>query len=137
MAMCFALCRVEGVKRVTHAAVGEKHSLALQSWCATPLSMRLRSASSGALSSAASGLLDRAASAAVSEGLAGPMEEYELAREQQMHAAEDAEAASYWHSLESLQGPASRWASSSAHSSCSCGCAHLNGAQNLEGTISA
>ncbi|KAK9908199.1 hypothetical protein WJX75_004163 [Coccomyxa subellipsoidea] len=100
--------RVEGVKRVTHAAVGEKHSLALQSWCATPLSMRLRSASSGALSSAASGLLDRAASAAVLEGLAGPMEEYELAREQQMHAAEDAEAASYWHSLESLQGPASR-----------------------------
>ena len=93
---------------MTHVAVGEKHSLALQSWCATPLALRLRSASSGALSSAASGLLNRAASAAESEGLAGPMEEYELATEQHMHAAEDADAASYWCSLEALQGPSGR-----------------------------
>ncbi|EIE21610.1 RCC1/BLIP-II [Coccomyxa subellipsoidea C-169] len=74
-----ALSRVEGVKRVTHAAVGEKHSLALQSWCATPLALRMRSAPSGALSSALSGLLDRAASAVDSEGLPGPLEEMELA----------------------------------------------------------
>ena len=29
-------CRVEGLKRVTNVAVGEKHSLALQSWCEAP-----------------------------------------------------------------------------------------------------
>ena len=29
-------CRVEGLKRVTSVAVGEKHSLALQSWCQAP-----------------------------------------------------------------------------------------------------
>ena len=32
----FLLCRVDGVKRVSHVAVGEKHSLALQSWSQAP-----------------------------------------------------------------------------------------------------
>ena len=96
---------------MTHAAVGEKHSLALQSWCATPLALRMRSAPSGALSSALSGLLDRAASAVDSEGLPGPLEEMELVSEQIAHAAEDAETAAYWRSLEVLQSPSSRWAS--------------------------
>lgn len=30
--------RVEGLKRVTSAAVGEKHSIAMQAWCSEPLS---------------------------------------------------------------------------------------------------
>ncbi len=101
---------MEGVKRVTHAAVGEKHSLALQSWCATPLALRMRSASSGALSSALSGHMDRAASAAESVGLAGPWEEEEVTREQRSSALEDAEKSAYWRSLEALQGPSSRYA---------------------------
>lgn len=101
---------MEGVKRVTHAAVGEKHSLALQSWCATPLALRMRSASSGALSSALSGHMDRAASAAESVGLAGPWEEEEGLREQRSSALEDAEKSAYWRSLEALQGPSSRYA---------------------------
>ena len=29
-------CRVEGLKRVTSVAVGEKHSVALQSWASAP-----------------------------------------------------------------------------------------------------
>ncbi|CAL8469414.1 g8955 [Coccomyxa elongata] len=103
--------RVEGVKRVTHAAVGEKHSLALQSWCATPLALRMRSASSGALSTALSGHMDRAASAAESVGLAGPWEEEEVMREQRSSGLEDAEKSAYWRSLEALQGPSSRPAS--------------------------
>ena len=93
---------------MTHAAVGEKHSLALQSWCAAPLALRMRSASSGALSSALSGHMDRAASAAESVGLAGPWEEEEGLRDQRSSALEDAETSAYWRSLEALQGPSSR-----------------------------
>ena len=34
-------CRVDGLKRVSRACVGEKHSLALQSWCCSPKQLRL------------------------------------------------------------------------------------------------
>lgn len=40
--MCeYVECRVEGLKRVSKACVGEKHSLALQSWCHSPKQLRL------------------------------------------------------------------------------------------------
>ena len=41
-------CRVEGVKRVTKVAVGEKHSLALQSWCVAPVGLQLPSVAAAA-----------------------------------------------------------------------------------------
>lgn len=34
-------CRVEGLKRVRKACVGEKHSLALHCWCPSPKQLRL------------------------------------------------------------------------------------------------
>lgn len=36
-----AACRVHGIKRVTKACVGEKHSLALQCWSHAPKQLRL------------------------------------------------------------------------------------------------
>lgn len=38
---CLAACRVDGLKRVSRACVGEKHSLALHSWCHSPKQLRL------------------------------------------------------------------------------------------------
>ena len=35
------LCRVEGLKRVRKACVGEKHSLAMHCWCPSPKQLRL------------------------------------------------------------------------------------------------
>lgn len=109
---------------MTHAAVGEKHSLALQSWCATPLALRMRSAASSAgLATASNAQLDRAASAAESEGLAGPLwEEDEPTAEQHSKAAEDAETTAYWRSLEAVQGPY-----------CRCACSALNPMQGCSG----
>ena len=39
--MTTSCCRVEGLKRVSTACVGEKHSLALQCWCHSPKQLRL------------------------------------------------------------------------------------------------
>ena len=101
------LCRVEGVKRVTAAAVGEKHSLALQSWCSAPMSMRARLAPAQSLSSRPmSGLSDRDSSIVFSEALSGPIDSLEalLAAEARPHS----DSSAYWRSLEAVPGPGSR-----------------------------
>jgi hypothetical protein len=105
-------CRIEGVKRVTLAAVGEKHSLALQAWCSAPLAMRARLAPSQLARLAhqpsfgtrpSSALSERALSTALSEGLAGPLDLLET----QMRDVQNPTPA-YWHSLEAVPGPGSR-----------------------------
>ncbi len=100
-------CRVEGVKRVTLAAVGEKHSLALQSWCSAPISMCARLAPAQSLSSRPmSGLSDRDSSMVFSEALSGPLDSLEglLAAE----ARPRTDSSAYWRSLEAVPGPGSR-----------------------------
>ena len=97
------------MKRVTLAAVGEKHSLALQSWCSAPVSMRARLAPAQSLSSRPmSGLSDRDSSAAFSEALSGPLDSLEalVAAEGRPHS----DSSAYWRSLEAVPGPGSRQA---------------------------
>lgn len=104
-------CRIEGVKRVTLAAVGEKHSLALQSWCSAPLSMRARLAPGQALAGRpGSGLGERALSRALSEGLAGPIDSMEALLATEARPQSERDSAAYWQSLEVVPGPGSRWA---------------------------
>ena len=99
---------MEGVKRVTQAAVGEKHSLALQSWCSAPVGMRARLAPVQALPSRpCSGLSEaRSLSRTLSEGLAGPLDSAEalLAAERRPQS----DSAAYWQSLDGVPGPGSR-----------------------------
>lgn len=105
-------CRIEGVKRVTLAAVGEKHSLALQAWCSAPLAMQARLAPSqqGRLAHQpsfgtrpSSALSERALSTALSEGLSGPLDLLEA----QMPDIQNPTPA-YWQSLEAVPGPGPR-----------------------------
>ena len=104
--------RIEGVKRVTLAAVGEKHSLALQAWCSAPLAMQARLAPSqqGRLAHEpslgthpSSALSERALSSALSEGLSGPLDLLEA----QMPDIQNPTPV-YWQSLEAVPGPGSR-----------------------------
>ena len=94
---------------MTQAAVGEKHSLALQSWCSAPASMRARLAPAQALASRpCSGLSEvRSLSQTLSEGLSsGPLDSMDA-----LLAAErgpGSEGAAYWQSLDGVPGPGSR-----------------------------
>ena len=105
-------CRIEGVKRVTLAAVGEKHSLALQAWCSAPLAMQAWLAPSQQARLAhqpsfgtrpSSALSERALSTALSEGLSGPLDLLEA----QVPDIQNPTPA-YWQSLEAVPGPGSR-----------------------------
>ena len=93
---------------MTQAAVGEKHSLALQSWCSAPGSMRARLAPAQALASRpCSGLSEaRSLSRTLSEGLAGPLESAEALLVAERRPQSD--SAAYWQSLDGVPGPGSR-----------------------------
>ena len=103
------------MKRVTQAAVGEKHSLALQSWCSAPVSMRARLAPAQALPGRpCSGFSEaRSLSRTLSEGLTGPLDSAEA-----LLAAErgpQSDGAAYWQSLDGVPGPGSRSAGFAYH----------------------
>lgn len=92
---------------MTLAAVGEKHSLALQSWCSAPVCMRARLAPAQSLSSRPmSGLSDRDSNADLAEALSGPIDSLEalLTAEARPHS----DTTAYWRSLEAVPGPGSR-----------------------------
>lgn len=110
------------MKRVTLAAVGEKHSLALQSWCSAPISMRQRLAPAHAFSSRPmSGLSDSNMSRAFSEAFSGPNNSMEALIAAEAQPQSDSSA--YWQSLEAVPGPGSRYAAAALavlHSTRSC-----------------
>lgn len=91
--------RVEGLKRAMGVAVGEKHSLALQRWCAAPLPLRaaLAAPAEEAAAHVPGGCLERRAS------LASTLDEDDGACSSGGAGREADDNAAYWGSLEALQ----------------------------------